>query len=100
MSEAHIQCTELCLAKDAEIAALKAELAKHQESEFHPDWSMLKATRASLKEHQQMVKDAWAERDALREYVRVLREWQDKAFQAHPNIDLDIDSIQSEHTDT
>ena len=34
-----------------EIARLKAELAKHQESEFHPDWSMLKETRASLREH-------------------------------------------------
>jgi len=42
---------------------LKAELAKHQESEFHPDWSMLKATRASLKEHQQLLRDAWSERD-------------------------------------
>ncbi len=37
----------------AEIAALKAELAKHQQSSFHPDWSALKETRESLRE-------AWA----------------------------------------
>jgi hypothetical protein len=33
-----------------ENASLKAELAKHQESEFHPDWSLLEATRAVVKE--------------------------------------------------
>ena len=33
-----------------EIAALKAELSKHQSSEFHPDWSMLDACRDSNKE--------------------------------------------------
>jgi len=52
----------------AEIAALKAELAKHQESQFHPDWPVLGATRERLRE-------AWAKlkemeqtaADALRE---------------------------------
>jgi predicted metal-dependent phosphoesterase TrpH len=39
----------------ADNAALRAELAKHQESEFHPDWSLLVATRDSLAEHQQMI---------------------------------------------
>lgn len=34
----------------AEITRLQSELAKHQESEFHPDWSMLQATREALKE--------------------------------------------------
>lgn len=34
------------------IATLEAELAKHQESQFHPDWSMLEATRDALKECQ------------------------------------------------
>jgi len=33
-----------------ENASLKAELAKHQESEFHPDWSLLESTREALKE--------------------------------------------------
>ena len=33
-----------------ENASLKAELAKHQGSEFHPDWSLLDATRDALKE--------------------------------------------------
>lgn len=37
----------------AENAALKAELSRHQESQFHPDWSALKETRESLRE-------AWA----------------------------------------
>lgn len=35
---------------------LEAELAKHQESQFHPDWSMLEATRNALKETQQECK--------------------------------------------
>jgi hypothetical protein len=35
---------------ESENERLRAELAKHQESQFHPDWSMLKATRDSLKE--------------------------------------------------
>ena len=48
-------------------AALRAELAKHQESEFHPDWSMLSATREGLAEHQDMIQ-------RLSEQVRVLRE--------------------------
>ena len=52
---------------DAECAALRAELAKHQESEFHPDWSMLSATREGLAEHQDMIQ-------RLSEQVRVLRE--------------------------
>lgn len=34
------------------IAELEAELAKHQESSFHPDWSLLEATRESLREAQ------------------------------------------------
>jgi cell division septum initiation protein DivIVA len=35
----------------AENEKLRAELATHQESSFHPDWSMLEATRSSLREH-------------------------------------------------
>lgn len=41
-----------------EIERLKAELAKHQESEFHPDWSMLEATRGLLREHKAELKAA------------------------------------------
>lgn len=37
-----------------EVEQLKRELAKHQEASFHPDWSMLKATRESLREHMKM----------------------------------------------
>lgn len=58
---------------EARIAELRRELAKHQESEFHPDWSMLEATRDSLKECQGiiaelalMVEQLRRERDALR----------------------------------
>ncbi len=39
-----------------QVEKLKAELAKHQESEFHPDWSMLEATRDSLREHAEEIK--------------------------------------------
>jgi hypothetical protein len=53
----------------AENARPRAELAKHQESEFHPDWSMLVATRESLAEHQQMIV-ALREQLALAESVR------------------------------
>jgi chromosome segregation ATPase len=58
----------LIASQAAEIAALKAELSRHQESEFHPDWSMLKATRESLAEHQVIIRSTSDERDrALRE---------------------------------
>lgn len=43
----------------AEIERLRTGLAKHQESEFHPDWSLLQAGRESLKE-------SWAEIERLR----------------------------------
>ena len=33
---------------------LKAELAKHQESEFHPDWSLLEATRSVMEEQREI----------------------------------------------
>ena len=52
---------------EQENASLRAELAKHQESEFHTDWSMLSATRDSLAEHQQIIRDQ-------RERVRVLED--------------------------
>ena len=58
--------------KDAEAAELKAKLSKHQESEFNPDWSMLQATRDSLKEHQGIIRDLLAELTSLRERVREL----------------------------
>jgi len=48
------------------IAALEAELKKHQESEFHPDWSMLEATRASLREHMQKIAEQAAEIERLK----------------------------------
>ena len=51
----------------ADNAALRAELARHQESEFHPDWSMLAATREGLAEHQQMIRD-------FRDRVKVLED--------------------------
>lgn len=57
--------TPLVSATDS--AALRAELAKHQESEFHPDWSMLEATRDSLAEHQQIIRDQ-------RERIRLLED--------------------------
>jgi hypothetical protein len=43
-----------------EIDALKSDLAKHQESEFHPDWSLLEASRESLREHMALLKTAQA----------------------------------------
>jgi Lar family restriction alleviation protein len=39
-------------APDPRVATLEAELARHQESQFNPDWSQLEATRAALREHQ------------------------------------------------
>lgn len=39
------------------VAELEAELAKHQQSSFHPDWSALEATRESLREYQARVKE-------------------------------------------
>ncbi|MFA5071286.1 MAG: hypothetical protein WC511_02835 [Candidatus Pacearchaeota archaeon] len=39
-----------------EIESLQAELKKHQESKFHPDWSMLAATRDCLREYRGEIK--------------------------------------------
>jgi len=52
---------ELRVEVEAERDRLRAELAKHQESEFHPDWSMLEATRASLREHMEIIRGLRAE---------------------------------------
>ena len=38
--------------QQATITSLTAELAKHQGSSFHPDWSLLEATRDTVKELQ------------------------------------------------
>lgn len=38
-----------------EVKRLKAELAKFQKSEFHPDWSLLEASQNSIREHQQIM---------------------------------------------
>lgn len=46
---------------EAERDALKAELAKHQSSEFHPDWSMLQACQDGLREHMGMIKEREAD---------------------------------------
>ena len=43
---------------DPRVATLEAELAKHQESQFNPDWSQLEATRAALREQQAQLKKA------------------------------------------
>jgi hypothetical protein len=49
-----------------ETQRLRAELAKHQESQWHPDWSLLEATREGLHE-------AWEETQRLRAQVEALR---------------------------
>lgn len=56
---------------EPQVDRLRAELSKHQESEFHPDWSMLEATRSSLREHQQMIRDLRAENAALRHVINI-----------------------------
>lgn len=44
------------------------QLAKHQESEFHPDWSMLQASQESLREHMVKVKELEAQLARCVEY--------------------------------
>ena len=43
------------------IEKLEAELAKHQGSTFHPDWSLLTATRDTVKEQQATIEKLEAE---------------------------------------
>ncbi len=38
-------------AAEKRVAEFETELSKHQQSTFHPDWSLLKATQESLREH-------------------------------------------------
>ncbi|MCP4645806.1 MAG: hypothetical protein GY851_35500 [bacterium] len=70
---------DICFAIDAalaateaekELAVLKEELATHQESEFHPDWSMLEATREALREQLAANARLRAALDAVREVKR------------------------------
>ena len=42
---------------EAKIETLEAELAKHQGSTFHPDWSLLEATRDTVKEQQAKIEE-------------------------------------------
>ena len=48
----------------SELARLREGLSKDQESEFHPDWSMLEATREALREHMAIGAALRQERDA------------------------------------
>ena len=64
MSDVSRYCTE-CERLSRRVEALEAELSKHQESEFHPDWSMLEATRASLRDHQGIIRELQADVDRL-----------------------------------
>lgn len=45
---------------------MKAELAKYQQSEFHPDWSLLQACRDCLEESREEVSRLRAENKALK----------------------------------
>lgn len=45
--------TTALIQQSERITELEAELSRHQESQFHPDWRLLEATRESLRE-------AWA----------------------------------------
>lgn len=58
---------------------LKLELSKFQESEFHPDWSLLKATQESLREYMVMAQTLKREKASLCEAFRV------NMILAHPN---------------
>lgn len=61
------QLEEMNRALMAQLAAAQAELAKFQESPFHPDWSLLEATRKSLREHMGLLKAAQEELSATKE---------------------------------
>ena len=84
--------------QDATIEVLRLELAKHQESEFHPDWSMLEATRDSLKECQGISADLQAEAVTLRAVVAGLRGDLDeaRAYYAEPNIAEKLAAVERE----
>jgi len=53
----------------ARITGLEAGLAKHQESQFHPDWSQLKTTRKSLREAWARIRELEAELVKVREVL-------------------------------
>jgi chromosome segregation ATPase len=58
------------LKSEQEIERLRAELAEHQESSWHPDWSKLRATRDSLREHMRWLREARDENAKLRDALR------------------------------
>lgn len=55
------------------IAEIETELSKFQESPFNPDWSMLEATRDSLREHMALLKDSQQQLAEVVEYAGKLR---------------------------
>lgn len=53
----------------------------------------LKHLRRMLRSGEYSRADLWLAIDDLIDELIELREWRDKAFQAHPNIDIDIEYI-------
>jgi multidrug resistance efflux pump len=56
--EVNVGLFEECKRLQARVDELEAELAKHQGSTFHPDWSLLEATRDTVEELKRELKIA------------------------------------------
>jgi chromosome segregation ATPase len=56
--EVNVGLFEECKRLQAKVKELEAELAKHQGSTFHPDWSLLEATRDTVEELKRELKIA------------------------------------------
>jgi chromosome segregation ATPase len=84
--------------RDERIVELEGELSKHQESEFHPNWSMLEATRDSLRICWSTIRERNERITALKAEVTKLHEsdhqwnamWADKC--------LELSELQTEIT--
>lgn len=86
----------------ADNAALRAELATHQESQWHPDWSLLVATREALAEHRQIIAALQARVKVLEDALKVaaddIQEWGGYAsdyFQKKWNLKADVDAARA-----
>lgn len=60
--------------RDDEVSTLKQELAKHQSSKFHPDWSLLEACRDGNKDLQAWFDNLKFDYDKLKQELQTLRE--------------------------
>ena len=81
------------------IAELEQELSKFQKSEFHPDWSLLKASQDSLREHMVLLGNAQQRITELEAQISMMK-WPDETLaEENKRLDAALAELKSENWD-